>query len=170
MLSPVIKSDRRFFEQGLDSLSIESRSLRFGQGISHLSERELDYLSDVDQVKHVAWGAALEGEIAGVGRYIASGSGCPEVAITVLDDFQKKGIGPLLFSALAAVARHDGIEALCFEAADDNPAVQRLLANYELSPIAMGGIMDRHIRVSDIPPHPLDDLFVEVIEEIRAKK
>lgn len=170
VLSPIIASDRRFFEEGLDSLSIESRYTRFGQGISHLSAKELDYLTDVDQSTHVAWGAAVDGDIAGVGRYIALEGQCPEVALTLLDDFQKMGIGPVLFSALAAIARHDGHHELCFEATDDNAAVQKLLAAYELSPIVMDGSIDRRLRVSDLPNHPLDSEFVRVIEEVRATR
>ena len=64
-LSPVLKTDREFFEKGLAELSLDSRFSRFGQGVSSLSEQELDYLTDVDQRHHVAWGAAIGDEAAG---------------------------------------------------------------------------------------------------------
>lgn len=170
VISPVLRSDRRFFEQGLEMMSIESRFARFGQGLSHLSERELDYLTDVNQTTHVALGAAVDGEVAGVGRYIATGDGCPEVAITVLDDFQRRGIGPLLFSGLAAVARHDSLHELCFEASGDNKAIRKILAQYEVSPIDLDGSIDRRLRLSEVPVTPFDADFVDLIQAVRAKR
>lgn len=170
VISPVIKSDRRFFEEGLEMLSIESRYARFGQGLSHLSERELDYLTDVDQVRHVALGAAVDGEVAGVGRYIAVDAKCPEVALTVLDEFQGRGIGPILFAALAAVARHDAHDELCFEARDDNTAVVKILESYELTSLALGGLFDRQIRLTDLPATEDDEEFVKMVLEARATR
>ncbi len=76
MLRPLLKADRRFIEGGLEELSVESRYARFGQGVGRLSRRELDYLSDVDQRSHVAWGAAVDRRVAGVGRYIVTDDGC----------------------------------------------------------------------------------------------
>ena len=54
----------------LEQLSMESRFTRFGSGLAHLTERELTYLSNVDQRTHVAWGASINDVSAGVGRYI----------------------------------------------------------------------------------------------------
>jgi len=168
-LSPVLSSDREFFERGIGLLSIESRFARFGQGVAGLTERELDYLTDVDQRTHVAWGAAIEGEVAGVGRYIVPGdSGCAELAITVLDDFQGLGVGTALFQALIAVARADGVEVMCFEAQSDNRAARKLIAELEISPLLGGDQIERNIRLADIPPAELDDAMVAVIDEVRV--
>jgi GNAT superfamily N-acetyltransferase len=168
-LSPVIKTDRDFFRQGLESLSVESRFARFGQGVSSLSEAELDYLTDVDQRHHVAWGAAIDDEVAGVGRYIVpEEGGCPEVAITVLDELQRKGIGSLLWTALAAVARADGIGELCFEASADNVGVRRLVSLAEVNPLVSDGLMERRIRVSDLPISRHEPALIEVMDELRT--
>jgi protein lysine acetyltransferase len=170
-LSPVLKTDREFFEAGIEELSLESRFSRFGQGMSNLSQTELDYLTDVDQRSHVAWGAAIEEEVAGVGRYIADSSGqCAEVAVTVLDAMQRRGVGRALFQALTAVARADGIHEFCFEAQADNEAVMTLVREFEISPLLSEGVIERRIRISSIPETCHDDALVAVIAEVRQSR
>jgi protein lysine acetyltransferase len=169
-LSPILKTDREFFERGLEELSLESRFSRFGLGVSSLSEHELDYLTDVDQRHHVAWGAAIEDEVAGVGRYIVDEEGgCAEVAVTVLDAMQRRGVGRALFEALAAVARADGINELCFEALADNDAVMSLVRQVEIRPLVSGDIIERRLRLSALPTTDHDESMVSVIEEVRNR-
>jgi GNAT superfamily N-acetyltransferase len=168
-LSPVLKTDREFFERGLEELSIESRFARFGQGVSRLSDKELDYLTDVDQRHHVAWGALLDDRAAGVGRYIVPGDcGCAEFAITVLDEAQRHGVGRALFDALVAVAHADGIDELCFEARADNEGVLRLISELDVFPLVSDGMIERRIRLSDLPSTPHDSALVALIDEVRG--
>ena len=170
-LSPVLKTDREFFERGLEELSLESRFSRFGQGMSSLSEYELDYLTDVDQRHHVAWGAAIEDEVAGVGRYIVDeDEGCAEVAITVLDAMQRRGVGRALFEALTAVARADGINELCFEAMAGNDAVMSLVRQVEIRPLVSDDIIERRLRLSALPTTDYDESMVSVLEEVRDQR
>ncbi|MGD2060902.1 MAG: GNAT family N-acetyltransferase [Acidimicrobiia bacterium] len=168
-LSPILKTDREFFEKGLDEMSLENRFARFGAGKSSLTNGELDYLTDVDQRHHVAWGAAIDEEVAGVGRYIVSDDGAPaEIAITVLDHMQRRGVGRALFEALIAVARHDDVHELSFEAQADNEAVMSLVRGVEISPLLDGDVVERVIRVSDLPHTSHDDALAAVIEEVRT--
>ncbi len=166
-LSPVLKTDRGFFERGLEELSLESKFSRFGQGVSSLSQHELDYLTDVDQRHHVAWGAAIGDEAAGAGRYIVDEDGGAEVAVTVLDSMQRRGVGRALFEALVAVARSDGVHEIYFEALADNEAVMGLVSGIEVTPFVTDGLIERRIRLSDLPTGPHDEELVEVIDEVR---
>lgn len=168
-LSPVLKSDRDFFEKGLEELSLESRFSRFGQGVGSLSKQELDYLTDVDQRSHVAWGAMVGDEAAGAGRYIVQDDGpAAEIAVTVLDPMQRRGVGRAIFEALTAVARADGLHEFCFEAQADNEAVMSLVREVEITPLlSEDGHIERRIRLSAIPPTEHDPALVEVIEEVR---
>lgn len=166
-VSPVLKTDREFFSRGLEELSVESRFARFGRGLATLSEWELDYLTDVDQRSHVAWGAVVGQEGAGVGRYILSDDGCAELAITVLDHMQNRGVGRALLAALVAVARSDGVEEMCFEASGDNAAVRGLLGEIEIAPSLAEGTLERRIRLADMPIRQGEDEMVSVIEEVR---
>lgn len=169
-LSPILKTDREFFERALEELSLESRFSRFGQGVSSLSEQELDYLTDVDQRHHVAWGAAIADEVAGVGRYIVDEEGrSAEVAVTVLDAMQRRGVGTALFEALAAVARADGINELCFEALADNEAVMSLVRQVEIRPLVSEDIIERCLRLTALPETDHDESMVSVIEEVRNR-
>lgn len=169
-LSPLVESDRELLEAGLEELSIESRYSRFGQGMSRLTDRELDYLSSVDQRSHVAWGAAVEGEIAGVGRYIVPAPGeCAEFAITVIDAFQRRGVGLALFRALAVIARHDDVGELCFEAQEDNEAVIRIMREFDIATFAAEGTIGARLRLVDFPVDPMAAEIVEVMEEVRSR-
>jgi GNAT superfamily N-acetyltransferase len=155
----------------MEELSLESKFSRFGQGIGSLSAHELDYLTDVDQLNHVAWGAAVDGQVAGVGRYIVSEEdGCAEVAVTVLDALQHRGVGRLLFEALVAVARADGVHELCLETMADNAAVMRLVREVEVVPFGADDIVERRIKVSDLPRSTNDRELLGVIEEIRETR
>lgn len=170
-LSPILKTDREFFERGIEELSLESRFARFGQGVSSLSDQELDYLSDVNQRSHVAWGALVGDEAAGVGRYIVTDDPFrAEIALTVLDQMQRKGVGRALFEALIAVARHDGIHEFAFEARSDNEAVVNLMSEIEVTPLIADGVIERSIRLSDLPASPHDQALVDVIEEVRSQR
>jgi acetyltransferase len=168
-LSPILKMDREFLEKGLQELSIDSRFARFGQGVAGLSQRELDYLTDVDQRQHVAWGATLGEEAAGVGRYIVPGDGgCPELAVTVIDRFQGRGVAKALLEALIAVARADGHEEFCFESSGDNRGVRRLLAEIEIGQGLSDGTLQRRIRLSDFPQSSREDELLAVVDEVRS--
>jgi acetyltransferase len=168
-LSPILKTDRRFFEEAMEELSLESRFARFGQGVSGLSDQELVYLTDVDQRNHVAWGALIGEDAAGVGRYIVTDDQrSAEVAITVLDRMQRRGVGRALFEALTAVARHDGIRELSFEARSDNEAIVALMSEIEIAPLLSDGVIERSFRLADLPTTSHDEGLVTVIEEVRS--
>lgn len=168
-LSPILKTDREFFERGIEELSLESRFARFGQGVSNLSAQELDYLSDVNQRSHVAWGGVVGDEAAGVGRYIVTVDPTrAEIALTVLDRMQRQGVGRALFEALTAVARHDDIHEFVFEARSDNEAVIGLMREIEIAPLVNDGVIERTIRLADLPTTSHDEALVEVIEEVRG--
>ena len=170
-LSPILKTDREFFEKGIEELSLESRFARFGQGVSSLSRQELDYLTDVDQQSHVAWGALIDEDAAGVGRYIVQGDGSSaEIAVTVLDSMQRRGVGTALFEALVAVARADGLHELSFEAQADNEAVMSIVRDYEVGPLVTDGMIERRLRLSAVPTTPHDEALVAVIREVRASR
>lgn len=170
LLSPLGADDRMLLVEGLNELSPESVYSRFGQGRGPLSEAELDYLADVDLEGHVAWGAAIAGEGAGVGRFIVlEDQGCAEIAVTVLDRFQQRGLGTLLFRALAAVARADGISEFCFEFVPDNVPVQRIVRGLDLTLDDSGTALLGRVQLSDIPRFEMDAEFVKVIGEARSR-
>jgi GNAT superfamily N-acetyltransferase len=169
LLSPLSAEDSGLIEEGLDHLSVESRYTRFGQGVGHLSHSELEYLSNVDQRTHVAWGAAVDGEAAGVGRYIwISEIGCAEVAVTVVDEFQHRGLGTLLFEALTAIARADGLEAFCFVIVPDNRPVRQALQRLEVELTVSDSLLEGKLVVAELPAGVYDAEMISVMNQVRA--
>ena len=110
---PLRPDDRPQLEKGFERLSETSRYFRFMAPVNRLTERQLDYLTDLDQIDHFAWGVQEPPDQGGapvaVARYVrlTERPGTAEAAITVVDDFQGRGLGRLaaLSSALVGAAQ-----------------------------------------------------------------
>lgn len=166
-LRPISPGDRKLIVEGLSQMSLESRFSRFGSGISSLSDAELRYLTEVDQVSHVAWGATIDGEPAGVGRYILDAGAEAEIAITVVDRFQRRGLGGALFEALAASARAAGVESFRFSIEPWNRSVLRMLPGVEVELDEDDGMLTGRIDVADVPEADRESEFVALLDRCR---
>lgn len=168
LLVPISHDDRHYLEEGLAELSQESRYTRFGQGLDRLSDSELEYLTNVDQRTHVVWGAVIDGEGVGVGRYIVVDGESADLAITVLDSHQGSGVGSALFLALAAVAAADGLQRFRVYV---TPANQRVIdwLGHRGVPLAEGqdGLIEGSIPLQgvEVPEAPL---LVAAMAEFRG--
>lgn len=166
-LRPITVDDRELLLQGLSQMSEQSRFARFGAGRSSLSESELRYFTDVDQVSHVAWGATIDGLPAGVARYIVGAGGEAEIAVAVVDRFQRRGLGRALFDALVATARAGGIEALWFSIEPWNRVVIDMMKGFEVTFDHGDGMISGRIEIDTFPPGERDAEFVELIDLFR---
>jgi GNAT superfamily N-acetyltransferase len=108
--------DREELRRGFEHLTEPSRYLRFMRAVDELSETDLDYFTRVDNENHLAWVALLQRPGAselgvGVGRYIrlADDPNTAEVALTVIDEYQGKGIGGALLWLLVRSAAARGV-------------------------------------------------------------
>ena len=114
---PIGRDDARLEVDFVRHLSADSRYKRFMTTINELSPRKLVEMTDVDQVRHVALAATVEGDdppaFVGVARYIVDPSGrrC-EFAVTVADAWQGSGLAGVLMQALIDVARARGVAAM----------------------------------------------------------
>lgn len=140
--------DKELLRAGFERLSPESRYRRFFSHKTRLTDRELVYLTELDQITHVAIGASRIGsdgaeEGLGVARFVRlpDRPECAEAAIAVVDDMQGKGVGGLLFARLVAAARERGVERFRCEVLGDNEPMQRFLQ--ELDPDAEIHFEDR---------------------------
>jgi GNAT superfamily N-acetyltransferase len=106
-------SDRDLLLRGFARLSTESRYRRFLSPKPELSEANIHYLTEIDHHDHEAMIALAEatGEGIGVARYVRDPErpAAAEVAVTVIDDWQGRGLGTLLLEVLSARAREEGI-------------------------------------------------------------
>jgi RimJ/RimL family protein N-acetyltransferase len=155
LVRPVRPEDKALLKDGFSRLSEESRLRRFMAPITELSEEQLAYLTEIDYVDHFAWAALLRDRPdvgIGVGRYIriAGEPDMAEVAITVVDEYQGRGVGTLLLGMLAATARTAGITAFRAFVLEDNTPMRTLLEDL--------GVRARHdapgVLAMDVPLDP----------------
>jgi GNAT superfamily N-acetyltransferase len=108
-------SDRDLLLRGFERLGTESRYRRFLVPMTELSEEAVRYLTEIDHHDHEAIIALDEetGEGVGVARYVRDPvrPDTAELAVTVIDDWQARGVGTLLVEVLSARAREEGITA-----------------------------------------------------------
>jgi GNAT superfamily N-acetyltransferase len=106
-------SDRDLLLRGFDRLSPESRYRRFLAATPELTDEMVRYLTQIDHHDHEAMAAFDErtGEGVGVARYVRRGDRpeTAEVAVTVVDAWQRKGVATVLLEVLAGRARAEGI-------------------------------------------------------------
>lgn len=129
----LIPTDREALVREFETLSPESRRRRFLGPVVHLSETMLTHLvDDVDGIDHVALVGMVEvgddlvpAAIARCVRY-ADQPDAADVAVTVKDDFQGRGIATALLEVLMK-KRPEGVTHLLTEVAADNPASLAML-------------------------------------------
>jgi GNAT superfamily N-acetyltransferase len=107
------RADHELLLGGFQHLSPESRYRRFLTPMPRLPEAAVRYLTDIDHRDHEAIIALDESgtEAVGVARYVRDPvrPDTAEVAVTVVDDWQGRGLGTLLLEAISARARETGI-------------------------------------------------------------
>lgn len=159
LVRPIAADDKERLELGLEQLSEESRYRRFFAPLSHFTDAELAYLTELDYSDHFAWGAIAIDEPdrpgVGVARYIRSKDDptSAEAAVVVADAWQSKGIGGVLLRVLAETAQHQGIHQ--FQAlvlATNEPALE-FMRHFGASLESDASV----VRISIPLPLPADD-------------
>ena len=133
LIRPVRPEDAGLLEDGFAGLSDRSRRLRFLGPKASLSAAELRYFTDVDHRDHEALGALDHARGGGVGiaRYVRDREDphAAEIAVTVIDGWQGRGLGTELLARLSSRARSEGIHRFTALVAADNRAMAGLLRN-----------------------------------------
>jgi GNAT superfamily N-acetyltransferase len=128
----VTHRDAPTLAEGFRRLSEESRRLRFLSPKPTLSRSELQYLTEVDGHDHEALGAIdpLTGQGVGIARFVRDQEDptSAEAAITVADEWQRRGVGRLLLERLSDRARAEGITHFSALVSGDNRGMQALIA------------------------------------------
>ncbi len=140
--------DAPLIADGFERLSTESRRLRFLTSKPNLSSTELRYLTEVDGYWHEALGAIdpRTGRGIAVARFVrdADDRSRAEVAITVTDEWQHRGLGTVLLDRLADRAREEGIDRFTALVAGDNAAMHPFLAglggSVTVTPVGAGAL------------------------------
>ncbi len=127
-------SDARYMDSGFERLSATSRYYRFFSVMPRLPAKLRRELTDLDGHHHAALIAfdptaadGPDGLPVGVGRWIHDARGVAHLAMSVVDDYQRRGVGRLLLEHLMALARERGIDSLHADVLSDNTAMHHLL-------------------------------------------
>jgi len=155
LIRQVQPADAPVLADGFARLSPQSRQMRFLTRKKELSAAELRYFTDVDHHNHEALGALTHADGRGVGiaRYIrdAEDPHAAEIAVTIVDDWQGRGLGTELLARLSDRARSEGICRFTALVADDNMAMAGLLRNISANVVGRGpGTVEYEITL--MPP------------------
>jgi GNAT superfamily N-acetyltransferase len=119
--------------RGFERLSPQSRYRRFLSPMPELSEETVRYLTEINHDAHEAIIALDEetGEGIGVARYVRHPErpDTAEIAVTVIDDWQGRGVGTLLAGVLSARAREEGITTFTALMLADNDDMMDILSH-----------------------------------------
>ena len=131
LIRQVRAADAPLLADGFARLSARSRQMRFLGPKKTLSAAELRYLTVVDHHDHEAIGALspADGRGVGVARYIrdADDPRAAEIAVTIADDWQGRGLGGELVAQLSERARQACICRFTATVSSDNVAMTGLL-------------------------------------------
>jgi GNAT superfamily N-acetyltransferase len=167
LLRPVMPEDKERLVQGLDRLSPASRYRRFMTAVARIPPKQLAYFTELDYVNHYAVGAITLDEPGepgvGVARYVrlVEQPEVAEVAVTIIDEYQGRGLGKLLLRALAAVAAEHGIQTFQAEIMGDNHGARALVTGLGARIARRGNpllfVMDVPKQMEDVRGTPLYD-------------
>lgn len=131
LVRPLTSGDADELATGFGRLSARSRYQRFFTAMPSLSAAQLAYLTRIDHHDHEALVAVIPatGEIVGVARFVRSHDrpDAAEIAVTIADSWQRRGVGAQLLHRLADRARQEGISRLTADILSDNRAMLALL-------------------------------------------
>ena len=156
LVRPVRPADREHLSACVRRLSPQARFQRFHRVIHHLTDDELRYLTEIDYHHHMAWAAVdLNDDDCpgmGVARFVRINHmpNAAEIAVTVMDRHQRRGVGRLLLATLSRSARRCGITQFQAQSFSGNAAVLRLvqMAGGELCDVGEG-LVEIRVPVPD---------------------
>ena len=160
-------SDRELLVNGFYRLSATSSYRRFLSASPVLTGEMVHVLTDVDHRDHEAMVALDEHgrEGLGIAHYVRSleRPDVAEVALTVIDDWQGRGLGTLLLEVISARARQEGIKTFTALMLAENRTMRDLLVR--LGPVRFideeRGTLEAEVGIPD------DGLAPELRELLR---
>ncbi len=152
-LRPVLPGDNERTSKGPVEFSSETLYRRF-QSMRRPTRSLMRYLFEVDYVDHFVWVMTdgADGPVVADARFVRdeTNPSLAEVAFTVADAYQGRGVGSLLMDVVAVTAWYDGIRFFSARVLTDNLPMRTILDRY-------GAVWHRDdlgvvTTVVDIPP------------------
>ena len=132
-LRPIVPEDEALLHEAVAAMSERTVYFRFFSPIKRMSDALAHRLAVVDYTDRFALVATTHRptgaeRIVGVARYDrARGTDFAEVAVAVIDEFQRRGLGSVLLTNLARVARQNGIKTFSLIVLPENREMLGLL-------------------------------------------
>jgi GNAT superfamily N-acetyltransferase len=150
VIRPIRPEDKGMLADGLRRLSPQSAQRRFLTPKRSFSRTELRYLTDVDGRNHVALVAEYPcypvRRLIAVGRFVIDQAHpeAAEIAVTVADEWQGRGLGSILGTHLAHLARNRDVRRFTATMASENRPAHLLMAKLtdQLTQRHVGGGVD----------------------------
>src|SRR5919198_1180882 len=129
LIRPIEPGDEAQLHEAFSRMSERSVYFRFFSPLKRLPEELAPRLARVDYEARFALVAVDgQGRISGVARYDrAPGTDTAEVAVAVVDEAQRRGLGGALLTLLARVAREHGIRNFSLIVLPENQSMLGLL-------------------------------------------
>lgn len=168
LIRKLCPEDADLIRIGFEQLSDRSRQFRFLRAMPKLSDSDLDAIIHPDRDGDLAIGALALGAVpaapAGLARYVClpDRPDRAEVAVTVVDRYQGRGLGTLLVAVLSRLACKRGLAAFVGLVSARNRRMRALFAELGARPVRQDGgeieyEMPLHIDPADYPATPAED-------------
>ena len=132
-MRPVLPGDTERIANGPIELSSETLYRRF-QSVRIPTKALMTYLFEVDYVDHFVWVMTdgPEGPVVAVARFVRDEDDptVAEVAFTVADAYQARGVGTFLLGALSIAASYDGVQHFSARVLAENFPMRTILDTY----------------------------------------
>lgn len=165
VVRPIEAGDKAALERGLERLSEDARYARFMTPLERFTAEQLRYLTEVDHRDHEAL-IAFEpgsGEAVGVARFVRSGEpAVAEAAVTVVDEWQGRGLGTALCNLLAERAREEGVERFVALLLATNRAMLDTLASLGPARVVSRDVGTVEVEV-ELPPRGIGQHMAGVL-------
>jgi RimJ/RimL family protein N-acetyltransferase len=148
IIRPIRPSDKMPLRIGLQELSAESIRQRFFTPKKDFTDKELAFLTEVDQETHIAYIAfyfdGTQELPAGVIRAFKSVDNPlhAEIGIIIIDQYQGKGLGMRLLETLADASVQKGVTHFYGDYLNSNTKMIKLLEKFSLT---RGAVSLKHI-------------------------
>lgn len=157
IVRPIEPGDKQAIATAFERLSPESRYRRFFAPLNRLNSSDLAYLTELDHHNHealIVFGpkAGEDGGAVGIARFVRSERPeIAEVAVTIVDDWQHRGVASRLLEELVNRAREEGITHFLALILEENNAAVELF---------------RHLAANDAEPERSPDGNLELLIEL----
>jgi protein lysine acetyltransferase len=155
-LHPQLPAHRALYAEAFGSLSLESLRTRFFAP-RRPPQAVLERLLHIDYVDHVAWVAEQPadrgGRPLGIARFIVSADdpGNAEIAISIVDAYQGRGLGRLLVGTLGCVAQTRGLETFTALVLADNHGMRAVFDRARAAWTRFDiDVVEAHLAVADV--------------------